>query len=35
MAKPASIAVVDDDESVRDSLPHLLKVLGFTARAFL
>ena len=29
-----SIAVVDDDQSVRESLPHLLKVLGFTARAF-
>jgi FixJ family two-component response regulator len=35
MAKQASIAVVDDDESVRESLPHLLKVLGFAARAFL
>ncbi|MFZ0560587.1 MAG: response regulator [Terriglobales bacterium] len=34
MAVPAGIAVVDDDESVRESLPHLLKVLGFTARAF-
>jgi FixJ family two-component response regulator len=26
--------VVDDDESVRDSLPDLLKELGFEARAF-
>jgi FixJ family two-component response regulator len=34
MAKQASIAVVDDDESVRQSLPPLLDVLGFTARAF-
>ena len=31
----ACIAIVDDDESVRESLPDLLKVLGFTARAFL
>ena len=28
------ISVVDDDESVRDSLPDLLKELGFTARVF-
>jgi CheY-like chemotaxis protein len=28
------VAVVDDDESVRDSLPHLLKVLGFDAESF-
>jgi FixJ family two-component response regulator len=35
MAKQASIAVVDDDESVRESLLPLLKLLGFTARAFL
>ncbi|MGA8270440.1 MAG: hypothetical protein WB919_02705 [Candidatus Sulfotelmatobacter sp.] len=28
------VAVVDDDESVRESLPDLLKVLGFTARTF-
>ena len=34
MAKQAHIAIVDDDESVRESVPHLLKVLGFTARAF-
>lgn len=34
MAKQASIAVVDDDESVRESLPELLKMLGFTTRAF-
>jgi FixJ family two-component response regulator len=29
-----NIAVVDDDESVRESLPDLLKQLGFSARAF-
>jgi FixJ family two-component response regulator len=34
MAKPANIAVVDDDMSVRESLPDLLSVLGFTAQAF-
>jgi FixJ family two-component response regulator len=34
MAKQANIAVVDDDQSVRESLPDLLKVLGFVARAF-
>jgi CheY-like chemotaxis protein len=28
------ITVVDDDESVRESLPDLLKILGFEARAF-
>ena len=30
----ALVSVVDDDESVRDSLPDLLKELGFEARAF-
>ena len=34
MAEPPTIAVVDDDETVRESVPDLLKVLGFTARAF-
>jgi FixJ family two-component response regulator len=34
MAQQANIAVVDDDESVRESLPDLLRVLGFTAQAF-
>ena len=29
-----SIAVIDDDESVRDSLPDLLKVFGFDSRVF-
>jgi len=28
------IAVVDDDQSVRESLPDLLRELGFRARAF-
>jgi FixJ family two-component response regulator len=28
------ISVVDDDESVRESLPELLKELGFAARTF-
>ena len=28
------VSVVDDDESVRDSLPDLLNELGFDARAF-
>lgn len=31
---PALIAVVDDDASVRESLPDLLRELGFNARAF-
>ena len=30
----ALVVVVDDDESVRESLPHLLRELGFAARAF-
>ena len=28
------VSVVDDDESVRESLPDLLKQFGFAARAF-
>jgi FixJ family two-component response regulator len=28
------VAVVDDDESLRESLPDLLKELGFAAKAF-
>jgi len=28
------VAIVDDDESVRESLPDLLRGLGFTAKAF-
>lgn len=31
---PSLISVVDDDESVRESLPDLLKELGFAARVF-
>jgi FixJ family two-component response regulator len=30
----ALISVVDDDESVRESLPDLLREFGFVARAF-
>ena len=30
----ALVSVVDDDESVRDSLPDLLRELGFETRAF-
>jgi FixJ family two-component response regulator len=29
-----SIAIVDDDESVRESLPDLLRELGYEARAY-
>jgi FixJ family two-component response regulator len=28
------VTVVDDDESVRESLPDLLREFGFTAQAF-
>lgn len=31
---PPLISVVDDDESVRESLPGLLKEFGFAAQAF-
>jgi hypothetical protein len=31
---PALVSVVDDDESVRESLPGLLRQLGFAAQAF-
>ena len=34
IADPPRIAIVDDDESVRESLPHLLKEMGFTPRSF-
>ncbi|MEM5425271.1 response regulator [Paraburkholderia ferrariae] len=34
MAERPLIAVVDDDESVRESLPDLLHMFGFAARAF-
>ena len=32
--KRALVAVVDDDESIRESLPDLLNELGFRTRAF-
>jgi len=34
MAKRPLVSVVDDDESVRESLPDLLKELGFAVQAF-
>lgn len=34
MAHRSLVIVVDDDESVRESLPHLLRELGFVAHAF-
>ena len=34
MSKRSMVSVVDDDESVRESLPDLLGQLGFTAQAF-
>ena len=34
MASPPLVSVVDDDESVRESLPDLLGQLGFVAEAF-
>jgi FixJ family two-component response regulator len=34
MGKHSLVAVVDDDESVRESLPDLLRILGFAAEAF-
>ena len=34
MAKGSLISVVDDDESVRESLPDLLRQFGFAAHAF-
>ncbi|KAA1016212.1 response regulator [Paraburkholderia panacisoli] len=34
MAERSLIAVVDDDESVRESLPDLLREFGFAARPF-
>jgi FixJ family two-component response regulator len=33
-SKRALVSVVDDDESVRESLPDLLRQLGFDARTF-
>jgi FixJ family two-component response regulator len=34
MASRPLVSVVDDDESVRESLPDLLREFGFTAEAF-
>ena len=34
MSKRPQVSVVDDDESVRESLPDLLRELGFDAHAF-
>jgi FixJ family two-component response regulator len=34
MPNGSLVAVIDDDESVRESLPDLLREFGFTARAF-
>jgi len=34
MTKHALVSIVDDDESVRESLPDLLTELGFAARVF-
>ncbi len=34
MSKRSLVSVVDDDESVRESLPDLLRQCGFASRAF-
>src|SRR5918994_1839556 len=34
MVSRSLVSVVDDDESVRESLPHLLRKFGFAAEAF-
>jgi len=34
MPRRSLVAVVDDDESVRESLPDLLRELGFASKAF-
>jgi FixJ family two-component response regulator len=34
IAKPSLVAVVDDDESIREALPDLLRQFGFAAETF-
>src|SRR5688572_17475170 len=34
MVSQSLVSVVDDDESVRESLPHLLRKFGYAAEAF-
>ena len=34
MSAPPLVAIVDDDQSVRESLPYLIKVPGFSSRVF-
>ena len=34
MAAPVLVSIVDDDESVRESLPDLVRQFGFAAEAF-
>jgi len=34
MSKPLLVCVVDDDESVRESLPDLLKEFGYSTQVF-
>ena len=34
MDAPSLVSVVDDDESVRESLPELLRALGYPAKGF-
>ena len=34
IAKRSLVSIVDDDESVRESLPDLLKEFGFAVQAF-
>lgn len=34
MVRGSLVSVVDDDESVRESVPHLLRSFGFTSQGF-